>query len=313
MRPLRAGVIGIGSNSVRMLTADLDGALSNAVRGREETALFLAMDASRCFSREGRERVAGAVGRLWGSAVAAGAGRVYLIATSAMRDAGNAPLLEREILALCPLRPSLISGEEEALLSFLGAACIPERPGLQGVIDIGGGSTEIALGSAGRGIQSARSLQLGASRLLQTLLIDGEEALHRARMIVGAQVREALPVLSEGPNQWTLVGGTGTTLAAMAAGPEAAGEGIEGLRLNQETVTLWLERLAGMDPSARAALPGLPPTRVHILPTGLVILEALMRHLSAESVSVTQRGNLDGYLWRLGDRYREDSDAQMDS
>lgn len=306
----RVGLIAIGSNSTRMLTADLDASLSNPVRGREETALFLSLDDKMLFSREAMQRVAAAVSRLWQQAVKAGAQEVRMIATSAMRDAANRQELDFYIAALCPIMLNrIISGQEEALLSFLGACCIPPQPGLQGMIDIGGGSTEVALGTEQEGLLSARSLQLGASRLLKTQRVDSFQDIARARALTDQIITGGLPALPEQARRWTLVGGTGTTLLGLILRLPQTQPLPEGYAVSRDQVRGWLEKLAPLTPGQRALLPGMPPTRVHIMLTGLAILDALLERLDIREITVSLRNNLDGYLYRLYAKPQEDADA----
>jgi len=308
--PRRVGLIAIGSNSARMLTADLVAGLSDPVRGREETALFLSMDDKLCFSQEAMKRVATAVSKLWHQANAAGAQEVRMIATSAMRDAANRHELDFYIAALCPiLLNRIISGQEEALLSFLGACCIPPQAGLQGMIDIGGGSTEVALGTADEGLRSASSLQLGASRLLKTQRVDSLADIAPARAIADQIITDGLPALPEHTQRWTLVGGTGTALLGLITRLPHTQPLPEGHIITRDQVHDWLEKLAQLSPEQRAQLPGMPPTRVHIMPTGLVILEALLEQLAIKEITVSLRNNLDGYLYRLFSMPQEDADA----
>lgn len=306
----RVGVIAIGSNSVRMLTADLDERLSNPVRGREETALFLSMDDRKRFSEQGMERAAQAISKLYHQAREAGAGEVYMIATSAMRDASNRNELDYTIAATCPLVLNrIISGQEEARLGFLGAVCVPPRPGLLGMIDIGGGSTEVAIGRCDGGLDSSVSLQLGASRLLQRQRVEGAQGLAAARALAFEVVSCGLRPRPQAPDSYTLVGGTGTTFAAMLTNTPWPLAAPEGSAISEKEVSQWLERLALMDEAERAALTGMPPTRVHILPTGLVILEAVMHWLEIDTLTITHRGNLDGYLYSLCHQREDDADA----
>ena len=310
MTPRRVGLIAIGSNSARMLTADLDPYLSNPVRGREETALFLSLDDKLRFSLEAMQRVAAAVSRLWHQAIDAGAQEVRMIATSAMRDAANRHELDLYIAALCPIMLNrIISGQEEALLSFLGACCIPPQQGLLGMIDIGGGSTEVALGTASEGLLSAHSLQLGASRLLKTQRVDNLEDIALARYIADKTIEEYLPIPSEQAGRWTLVGGTGTTLLGLITGLPQGQALPEGYGISRDRVSFWLRKLAPLTPEQRAQVPGMPAARVHITLTGLVILEALFERLDLPEITVSLRNNLDGYLYRLYTNPLEDADA----
>jgi exopolyphosphatase / guanosine-5'-triphosphate,3'-diphosphate pyrophosphatase len=259
------------------------------------------------------KRVATAVSKLWHQATAAGAQEVRMIATSAMRDAANRHELDFYIAAHCPiLLNCVISGQEEALLSFLGACCIPPQVGLQGMIDIGGGSTEVALGTAGEGLLSAHSLQLGASRLLKMQRVDSLRDITSAHAIADQIIAENLPALSDlpGPAQrWTLVGGTGTTLLGLITRLPHTQPLPEGHIITRDQVHDWLEKLAQLSPEQRAQLPGMPPTRVHIMPTGLVILEALLEQLAIKEITVSLRNNLDGNLYRLFSMPQEDADA----
>lgn len=310
MSTRRVAVIAIGSNSTRMLTANLDESLSNPARGREETALFLSMDEKKRFSEQGMERCARAISKLHYQARQEGAQQVRLIATSAVRDAANRHELDFYIGAIAPMMLTrIISGEEEAQLSFMGAVCIPRREGLQGMIDIGGGSTEVALGDADSGLSFAHSLQLGASRLLQRQAINSPEDLLAARQLASEIIARHLPALPQAPEAWALVGGTGTTAINMNLKQPYDKPCPENQQLSLTQVDAWLDRLCRMPAQERERLPGLPPARVHIMPTGLVILSSVMQALEIDSLRVTRRNNLDGYLYRLYSRPQEDPDA----
>ncbi|NLC33362.1 MAG: hypothetical protein GX781_08700 [Clostridiales bacterium] len=310
MKPLRLGIISIGSNSVKMMTANIDETLSDPQRAREETALFLSMNDKRSFSEEGMERCARAVSKLHHMAKQAGAQEVRLIATSAMRDALNRNELDFYIAAMAPMTLSrIISGDEEAQLSFLGAACASHQEGLQGMIDIGGGSTELAIGDRATGLSFTKSLQLGTSRLLQWQPINNREDMRSALNISSELIGKELTLPAQLPKEWTLVGGTGTTLINMMLMQPYHQPCPEGKDISRDEAGEWLERLALLSPQERAALPGMPSSRVHILPTGLTILKSLMDYLNINRIRVTRRNNLDGYLYRLYHCPQEDHDA----
>ena len=171
---MKTAVIGIGSNSVRSLLADVSGAdFRRLRRDREGTRLFAGLDAAGNLDRDSMDKTVSAVRRMTTEASEQGAEKMAVFATSAARDAANGrefmEAVERE--TGLPLR--IISGEEEAELSFLGAsaAANTERCGM---IDIGGGSTEIAIGTQ-TGIESAFSCQMGAVRLFRRLRLDRRE------------------------------------------------------------------------------------------------------------------------------------------
>lgn len=288
-------VIGIGSNSVRMLLAEVsaDG-LKRLRRDREGTRLFAGLDAQRRLSREAMEKTVAAVCRMAESARAAGAQPIHLFATSATRDAANqaefAELLrERAGLALeiCP-------GEEEAALSFCGAC----GEGECGVIDIGGGSTEVVVGN-GQTVRCALSCQMGAVRLAQRIPLrdhgDLPQVERMAAEILSGQLR-AHPTLTL-PDSWYGTGGTFTTLAAIIRGVHWTERTyMHGTCLTLERVEQTARQLADMSLEERRMLPGLQPNRADIIVHGVCILLACMRTLGIPRITVSEYGNLEGYL-----------------
>ena len=289
--------IAIGSNSTRMLAADRqDGALCRVLRGREDTRLFLGLDDQGNIRPERMESTAQAVLRLAILARRHGAETIYLLATSATRDAKNGGALADRIFALCGLKLRVISGQEEAALAFRAVSEGQRRL----VMDIGGGSTEFTVGESNVP-QWSVSMQLGASRLLKmgeiNSLSDAERTLDIARKIIApyaAQYRALPPAPA-----LVGLGGSCTTSAAMLMGREAHDEGVEG-----KTVTLaWareqLRLLASLTLEERMKVPGLPPGRAAHMPHGLCILIAALEACGFDSLTVSGRTNLDGYLLSL--------------
>lgn len=283
-----ATVIVIGSNSTRCVSADLNNPQDQPVRRRVETRLFLGMR-DGMLSAEAIEETAQGIRRLIDTAEAPMLG-VY--ATSAVRDAKNAGVLARRIEALCALPLTVLSGPEEAAASFYGVS--GSRPAL--MVDIGGGSTEIAMGR-GLEIRQAISLQLGASRLFQAHPIycaeDAEPALEAAREIL-ADLPEAL-ALHEGTQAFYSVGGTGTACAMLAQGVRDRAQ-CEGYILTRETLREQLILVSATPREQRVYIPGFPPSRLDILPTGMAILSAVMDRLRLREITVTRRCNADGLL-----------------
>ena len=162
---MRAAAIGIGSNSTRMLAAEIgEGTIAPLLRLREDTRLFSSLE-NGVLSAERMMATAAAAGMFCQQAREAGCEAIRLFATSAARDAKNGAEFAEIAEALCGVPLEVLPGEEEARLSFLGAAGGETDAG---VFDIGGGSTELAMMDGG----SLRtiSLQLGSSRLLQEFL-----------------------------------------------------------------------------------------------------------------------------------------------
>ena len=191
---MRTAVIGIGSNSVRSLLADVSGAdFRRLWRDREGTRLFAGLDAAGNLDRDSMDKTVSAVRQMATEASRQGAKQMAVFATSAARDAANGKefmeAVERE--TGLPLR--IISGEEEAELSFLGAsaAANTERCGM---IDIGGGSTEIAIGTQD-GIECAFSCQMGAVRLFRRLRLDRKEDMKPVEVAAAEILSEKLAEL----------------------------------------------------------------------------------------------------------------------
>lgn len=304
--PARRAALAIGSNSVRMLCVNQDAQLSQPLRGRAETALFLSLSAEGAFSLEAMAALVDAVGRLREQALQSGASEIALLATSAVRDAVNGDALGELLLRSFPDMPMhVLSGAEEARLAFVGAG-LPEPQGLRGVIDIGGGSTELAWGDEVGQLRKSLSLQLGASRLLRQQRIDSSADITPARALAERVILDGLPRPLPPCGCYTLIGGTGTAAMHIVLTLPMAEHLPDDAILTRRDAEGWLSRLAAMSADQRAALPGMPPTRLHILPTGLAILCALMRLLDIDQVQVSERNNLDGYLY---ERWLETQDA----
>ena len=294
---MKRAAIAIGSNSTKMLAAEVKGgALWGVLRGREETRLFLGLDRDGRIQPRQLEETALAVSRLARQAREAGAQTIDLFATSATRDAKNGPALAQRIRELCGLELRVISGQEEARLAFLAVSRGQRRL----VMDIGGGSTEWTVGENNR-IQWAVSMQLGASRLLRAFPIESrdgaERALDAARetMLPYARQLKALPPAGG----MTGLGGTCTTAASIHIGRPVHGEAAEGISLSLPQVLGQLRLLSSLPMARRRQVPGLPPERADHMPHGLCILAAGMETSGMEEITVSGRTNLDGYLLSL--------------
>ena len=290
-----AAVIGIGSNSVRMLLAEVgDGRMEEVRREREGTRLFAGLDAQRRLSLEAMVKTAAAVRAMAESARSSGAQELRLFATSATRDAANqaefAALLKRE----SGLEVEICSGEEEAALSFYGAT----DGGESGVIDIGGGSTEVIVGS-GMDVRCAFSCQMGAVRLAGLHPIRDHGDLPYVTAIAADLLEEQLrahPSLTL-PDHWRGTGGTFTTLAAIVRRVHwTERTRMHGTVVTREDVERVARMLSDMSVEERRLLPGLQPNRADIIVHGVCILLACMQRLGIREITVSEYGNLDGYM-----------------
>ncbi len=310
-RVSRAGVIIIGSNSTRMMTAQLDPGLSQPVFGRMETRLFLALGQGNRLSAEAIQTACRDVRFLLAMAREGGSDRTLLMATSAARESENVKDLAYALLQATGLSLQVISGAEEAAYSFWGAVHPFPPEEMAGVMDIGGGSTEIALGHPGEP-PLALSLPLGASRLYAMQPVNSADDAGKALSAAGKIAREGISLMTQktlsqpsrlwaDPARWLLVGGTGTALISLIQG-SLYHRGRPDAPFTRQDVLDALRRLSVLSPEARAALPGMTPGREHILPTGLAVLHALMEAMQLDAMTVTSRNNTDGVLWHLAEK-----------
>jgi len=291
---MRLGCIGVGSNAIRLLNAQWDGATLCAVlRERRGTRLFAGLNGGM-LTKESMDASVEAVRDLARLSREDGACGLFVFATSAVRDAKNGHEFTSRASEAAGAPVEIISGEEEAVLSYLGAS----EGGRCGVVDIGGGSTEFTLGEDAR-IDGAVSLQMGAVRMhAQTPILcvqDYEDTLARCVKIIRRDAPHLLTL--EARDNWCGVGGTMTTLGAMQMKtPLFSPELCEGMHIRMEDVAQWGRRLSRMSLSERRQIVGLMPQRADIIPSGVVILEAAMRCFSIQEIRLSAHGNMDGFL-----------------
>lgn len=292
---MRAAAIGIGSNSLRMLVADAEsGSLRNSLRYREGLRVFAALDERKNISSRMIENACESVLAFKQEAIAQGAKEIHLFATSATRDAANQEEFIQALERTTGLKLDVCSGDKEASLSFWGAA----ESGPTGMIDIGGGSTELAIGS-GRTVADAISLQMGAVRLYRmkpiTNVTEAYEVIELASQII-QPVSSRFSSASE-KRTWVGVGGTFTTSAALVQKiPWQQREKIHRFVMTPDKLEEAIRYLAPMPMEARLQLECLQPQRADIVVHGMAVLYACMRELNISSIMVSEHGNLEGYL-----------------
>ena len=295
---MRTAVIGIGSNSVRSLLAEVSGTgFQRLRRDREGTRLFAGLDEAGNLDRDSMDKTVSAVQRMALDAKGLGAEKLAIFATSAARDAANGAEFMAAVEKATGIPLRIISGEEEAELSFLGASAAASADRC-GMIDIGGGSTEIAIGTPA-GIECAFSCQMGAVRLYRRLRLERKEDMRpvevAAAEILDEKLRE-FPGLAL-PENWVGTGGTFTTLAAMALQqPWTNRTNVQGTVITCGQIREIGEKLAGMNVEERKQLPGLQPSRADIVVHGICILLGIMGRLGMDQITVSEWGNLDGYI-----------------
>ncbi|MGH3327783.1 MAG: exopolyphosphatase [Streptomycetales bacterium] len=303
----RVAAIDCGTNSIRLLVADADpgaGTLTELDRRMEIVRLGQGVDRTGRFAPEALQRTFAAC-RSYAAAIdALGAERVRFVATSASRDVANRAEFERGVADILGTPPEVISGGEEAALSFTGATrellADPrvERPYL--TADIGGGSTEFVLGT--ERAAAARSVDVGCVRLTERHLHSdpparGEVAAARTDIEKAIDAAaETVPI----DDARTLVGlaGSVTTVAAIALDlPSYQPERIHHSRIPARQVRAVTDRLLAMTHEERAALPVMHPGRVDVIGAGALILQAVTERLGVPEVLVSEHDILDGIVW----------------
>ena len=305
---VRRAVIDVGTNSVKVLVADVyDHVVVPLLEESEQTRLGAGFFQTHRLQPSALAHTARAVADFARTATARAASGIRVIATSAARDALNQAELTSAITAASGLPVEILSGEQEADWAYRGVTTDPELANIPLLLlDVGGGSTEFILG-AGSGQQFRRSFQLGTVRFLEgTPLSDpptpAELAAcrHWVRDFLDREVRPLLaPALARAraqPGQNgspTLVGTGGTTaiLARMEAGLDHYDRNlIEATRLPLSRLHAWVEELWSLPLAQRKLIPGMPGKRADVILPGVVIYESLMEMFAFEELRVTTRG-----------------------
>jgi exopolyphosphatase / guanosine-5'-triphosphate,3'-diphosphate pyrophosphatase len=313
----RVAAVDCGTNSLRLLVADVDGEAGTLVdvdRRTEIVRLGQGVDASGRLAPEALERTL-AVARFYAAlAREAEVERVRVVATSALRDAADHEAFTSGMRALFGVDPEIVSGDAEAALSFQGAAWFVGARGHQGpwlVVDVGGGSTEVVLGDGSRedGFKVVgRSVDVGSVRLTERhLRSDPPTALEieRARAETAEALDEVAAAVPLAPAR-TVVGvaGTVTTITAHAlALPAYDSEAIDGAVLPVTTVRAACADLLGRPRAQRAELPYLETGRIDVIGAGALVwsevLDRVHREAGVAEVVTSEHDILDGVAWSL--------------
>ncbi|MEN3362295.1 MAG: exopolyphosphatase / guanosine-5-triphosphate,3-diphosphate pyrophosphatase [Mycobacteriales bacterium] len=303
----RVAAIDCGTNSIRLLVADIAGGqLVDVVRRLEIVRLGQGVDRTGRLAPEAIMRTRRALAVYAEQIRELGAEPVRMVATSATRDAANRDDFRSMVLDTLGAEPEVITGQQEAALSFagavrgLGGSAVARPPYL--VVDIGGGSTELVLGSAE--VEAATSVDVGCVRLTERHLTGdppAAEQIKAAEADVLAAIelaRAAVPL----DRARTFVGlaGSVTTVAAIALGlPEYDSARIHHSRIPAAQVRSVADRLLAMTRSERAALPVMHPGRVDVIGAGALVLRVLVDELDVAEVVVSEHDILDGIAWSI--------------
>jgi len=305
--PRRQAVIDVGTNSVKLLVAELaSNGVQPVLEQSEQTRLGRGFYETHVLLSDAIGQTAKAVATFAQMAREHGASAVRVLATSAARDATNRASLIDAIEGASGLKVEIISGEQEAELVFRGVATDPKLDGRRLLIlDVGGGSTEFIVG-AGKHHQFRQSFDIGSVRLLERLRPadppskqDLANCRSRLKDFFGKQIAPVMePCLSDRANV-TLVGTGGTTTILARMEKQMSGflrDEIEGTIMSRARIVHWMEKLWSLSLAQRRDIAGVPANRADIVPMGIAIYEAVMDQFGFGEVFVSTRGLRFGAL-----------------
>jgi exopolyphosphatase/guanosine-5'-triphosphate,3'-diphosphate pyrophosphatase len=304
----RVAAIDCGTNSIRLLIAEPGegGVLVDVAREMRIVRLGQGVDRTGRLAPEAIARTREALVEYTELIDKLGASAIRMVATSATRDAINRDEFTTMVRAVLGAAPEVITGAEEAALSFAGAvAGLPDAASPVLVADIGGGSTELVLGHApADGGLASHSMDIGCVRMTERhLRADPPSAAQIAatvadvRAAIGAAARD-VPI--EHAATFVGVAGTVTTLAAIVHGlPSYDPAAIHGSTMTAAQVTDVTDRLLAMTHEQRAALPVMHPGRVDVIGGGALILRELVAAAGVASVVASEHDILDGLALNL--------------
>jgi exopolyphosphatase/guanosine-5'-triphosphate,3'-diphosphate pyrophosphatase len=302
MSALRLGAIDIGTNSIRLVVAEVEagGAYNVLDEEREMTRLGHGLFERGRLSSESMERSLAALAKMKTIADGFVVAELRAVATSAVREASNGRAFCQEIRRRCGLRVEIISGDEEAQLTLRSAMHHFDLAGRSvAVVDIGGGSMEVTL-AAGAVVDQIYTLPLGAVRLTEAY--GGDEQMspkrwRKLRRAIDGVLADQLGKPPFYPEVMIGSGGTFTNLAEMAkAEREGTTKNIQGYVLSRAEIVHLLHRLRETPLDVRRQTPGLNPRRADIIVAGAAAISRLAKRLGTQQILVNTGGLRDGLL-----------------
>jgi exopolyphosphatase / guanosine-5'-triphosphate,3'-diphosphate pyrophosphatase len=303
----RVAALDCGTNSLRLLVADIDGTgLSDVVRRMEIVRLGEGVDRTGRLSEAALERTFGVLDSYAEQIRSCDVERVRMVATSATRDAENRSVFVAGVRDRIGVEPDVVSGDGEAALSFEGAT--RELRGTAAfvapylVVDIGGGSTEFVTGAAQA--EHAISVDIGCVRMTERHFASDPATpaqIDAATADITAAVDRALLAVP-GKEAATLVGlaGSVTTVTALALGLDAyIPERIHHARVTYAQVAAVTAELLSMTSAQRLALGVMHPGRADVIGAGALVLRTIMERAGLDAVVASEHDILDGIAWSL--------------
>lgn len=302
---MRVAAIDCGTNSIRLLIGDVMGSgMRDVVREMIVVRLGQGVDATGRFADEAIERTFAACDQYAAMCVRKGVERIRFVATSATRDAANRDLFIAGVEERLGVTPEVISGDEEARLSFAGATreLLGNTPSPFLVLDIGGGSTEFVLGVETP--LASRSMNIGCVRMTERHGITDRptaDAISAATEDIDQAILEAAQTVPlHDANTLIGVAGSVTTVAAHALDlPAYDPYAIHGSKLSLAQVQAASDFFNHATAAERGALPYMHPGRVDVIPAGALILRRVMEVGGFGEVLVSEHDILDGIAWSI--------------
>ncbi len=298
----RVAAVDCGTNSIRLLVADVGDTLVELDRRMQIVRLGEGVDRTGELAEPALARTFAACREYQKVVAELGAEQIRFVATSASRDARNSAVFVAGVERILGVRPEVVSGEEEAALSFTGAmrGSGIERPAV--VFDIGGGSTEFIYGS--RRPAAAVSVDMGCVRFTERFAAEDPMTPAEVTAIRSAagelldRVEQQVPL----HDARALVGlaGTVTTVTALALGlREYDSRRIHLATVPREAVRRVADELVAMSAGQRGALGVMHPGRADVIAAGSLILDEIMQRTGARSLTASEHDILDGIAWSI--------------
>ena len=294
---MRVASVDLGTNSTRLLVTDLDdGRLDDVVRRQKVTRLGEGVDERKRLLPAPIARARNVLVDFRREIEDLGAERTLLVATSAVRDAENGEAFLGEIEWSYGFATRLLSGDEEAQLTFRGAAVGRDLAEETLLVDIGGGSTEFVVGGPD-GLRFHESVDFGSVRLTERFLHTDpptadelDACVHAARELLAERIPGDLR-----PRTAIGVAGTITSIAALDRGLEDYDpEQVHGHRLSRAGIAAQFDRLAALPLAERRQVPALDPDRAPVIVAGALILQEALQRFGLDGIEASEHDLLDG-------------------
>lgn len=295
---MRLAAIDIGTNSVRLLVAEVqDGRINPVIRKLITTRLGEGLILHRVLPGNGKEKTTRAVLTLQKTAVEHHAHTIQIFGTSALRESRDGRRFAQELSRTTGLCVRILSPEEEAMLSYTGVKETLLMESNTVVFDLGGGSCELIWPEGDR--TRIKSFKIGAVYLSEKFVRhdppteeEMESAREHIRRLAGRFHLRGRPLVG--------LGGTVTNLAAMAMGmTEYDAKRVHGYRLTRETVLHLLDKMLRVPLAERLRLPGIQADRADIMPVGTVVVNEILQMCQATHLTVSEGDILVGCIYSL--------------